>query len=110
MGSARIFLLAFLISSSAWAETLTDEFTSITSNDTVLNSDPSASLVWNTALGYLHPTLFITGVMDQFAVAVPDQNFSVGNGSHGPFNNTTYDNFGTVNGTTIEINTDSYPE
>ncbi len=67
---------------------------------------PNTTGVWNSALGTLHPTLKITGWVDGSGTPGSDINIDVGDGSDGPFNTTTYSQFGTVTGNVIAINTD----
>ncbi len=67
----------------------------------------SSSLVVNTALGVLHSTLVVKNYNNPNEFDMP-----VGDGRHGPFNATTYQNFsvnGDVTGNRILIDVDEYP-
>lgn len=95
-------LFIFLIALHGQTAVITENFL------TAEQKDASTTAVWNTALGVVHPTLKINGYQ---AIAGPivSSDLSVGDGSDGSFNVSTYANFGTVVGNTITINTLDHP-
>ncbi|MBC7741177.1 MAG: hypothetical protein H7061_03205 [Bdellovibrionaceae bacterium] len=97
-----IILALSILSSATFAGTFTEEFTSTTFKDT-------ATAVWNTASGKVHPTLRINNYQLVPAGAFASADFDVGDGSHGVFDSSTYANFGTVVGSTITIDAAIFP-
>lgn len=95
-----LFLLLF--SFQVRADLLTENFSTLTNS-------ASGTAVWNVALGIVHPGLQVTNYQVIAQPVVSGTNFSVGDGSDGPFNSTTYSNFGTVSGSTIIVNAGSRP-
>lgn len=85
------------------ADTLTESFDSRSQRE-------SGNLIWNQALGIAHPRVLILGWDD--GGGVTNSVFEVGDGSHGPFQRSTYTVFDpTANDTDkiVRINTDTYP-
>lgn len=95
-------LSSLLFSLSASAVTYTESFNSTSAKGAV------STLIWNQALGELHPPLWVTGWVDEGVGGNTAIDF--GDGRHGSFELSTYSQFGTVNGNIIEINTDHYPD
>ena len=87
----------FFCSIVAYADVIVESFSNTDQKD-------SATAVWNQSLGIVHPGLQISNYQVMGFPIVPLSNFSVGDGSDGPFNVSTYANFGTVSGTEIIIN------
>ena len=95
--------LILAVSVSANAGVLTETFNTTAQKD-------SSTLVWNTELGFLHPQLKIFGYTDGILPPAPISIVSVGDGSHGSFDSSTYSNFGTVDGSgNIVIDASVYP-
>lgn len=89
------------------ATTVTETFTSR------LHFDSDGGMVWNSALGELHPPLMITGWDDGVAGVDGPTLYSVGDGRHGSFVASRYSIFdtdGVVSGGVIEVDTDTYPD
>jgi hypothetical protein len=64
--------------------------------------------VWNQVLGVVHPTLQVT----QFMAGFTPLDISVGDGSDGPFDHTTYAQFsagGDISGNIIRLDTSAHP-
>jgi len=100
-------LFVFLFSRVAFADTLTDDFST-------RNNFPTSSgeLIANQALGTLHPPLQITSYKSICDGGTTSTGVDFGDGSHGSFDSTTYSRFGTIIGSgpyTLTINTDTYP-
>lgn len=97
----KLFALAVLYSGLAGATILTESFASAT------QKDATSTAVWNIASGTVHPNLKNAG----YGMASSDSTvgFTVGDGSDGVFNSSTYANFGTVVGNTITINALAFP-
>lgn len=95
MKTTAVFFV-LLISWQTKAAVITESFL------TTQNKE-SSTAVWNTATGFVHPTLKINGYQ-AIAGPVTSGDFSVGDGSDGSFNVSTYANFGTVAGNVITIN------
>ena len=96
------FLLLFF--SQSFAKTLTEDF----STRTYL---ASSTLVWNQALGELHPTAEVQNIQVNF-VAQANQSLDLGDGSHGAFNLATAANFATSVDSGLQIiyfNNTAYP-
>jgi len=91
-------LFILLFSFQVRADLLTETFSTNTFNST------SGTAVWNIALGIVHPGLQVTNYQVLAQPVVPITNFSVGDGSDGAFNSTTYASFGTVSGSVIVVN------
>lgn len=92
------WLLLMSCSLAASALTVTEEFTS----SSYLSS---GDLIWNVGLGVLQPPLENynhSGGNEQFSM-------DIGQATHGSFALSTYANFGTINGSTLTIDTDQYP-
>ncbi|MEQ1876107.1 MAG: hypothetical protein ABL958_05640, partial [Bdellovibrionia bacterium] len=104
MSATRLALFVFAAFAVS-ASTLTEDI-----NTTAY--DPSGTtLVWNHALGYVHPTLSVTNVLDPGFGPLPDEDFSIGVGTYGAFNETTYSRFSTggdVSGNIIRLDTTVY--
>lgn len=81
----------------------------ITENFNTTNQKDSSTLVWNYQLGYLHPQLIVTGYSDGVQPVASSTIVSVGDGSDGVFDSTTYANFGTVIGNQITIDANQFP-
>lgn len=100
-------VLLFVFSAVAvTASTLTDDLTNSATHDS-----SQTTLVWNHALGYIHPSLSVTGILDPSSAALPDKDFPVGNGIYGAFNSSTYSRFSTggdVSGNIIRLDTTVY--
>src|SRR5665213_209398 len=99
-GSFLLFL-AFSFSAASQATVISETFDS--------RADlASGTAVWNQALGMVHPTLQVMNYKASFTPKV----ISVGDGSDGPFDNTTYASFsagGDVSGNIIRIDTTIHP-
>src|SRR5690606_18813041 len=99
------FYLFFIFCASTEALTLTESFTSRS------NFDDTSTMVWNQALGELHPPLFVKDWSDG---ASESTDFSIGDGRHGSF--TSIDDYrrfssgGDISGQIIRFNTDDFPE
>lgn len=65
-------------------------------------------LVWNLYYKKLHAPMQATGWNN--GLGATNTTFSVGDGRHGSFNTGTYANFGSVVGTVVTIDTNSYPD
>src|ERR1700677_4197201 len=79
--AAIIFVVLSVLAARAEAQnTVSENFM----NPVDIFSSPV--MVWNLALGMLHPPLQISG----WSPGVGTTNFSVGDGHHGPFNIATY--------------------
>lgn len=107
MNAAKILLLLSL-SLTVTAATVTEDFTSIS-----YMNNGQTTLVWNHALGRLQPTLKITGWEINAGIARPDITYAVGDGSHGPFNSSTYARFSTggdLSNDTIRLDTNVFSE
>lgn len=85
------------------ADLLTETFSTSAQNTS------ATTAVWNIALGIVHPGLQVSGYQVGAQPVVSGTDFSVGDGSDGAFNSTTYSNFGTVSGSTIIVNAISKP-
>lgn len=96
------FWLTLALSLTANARVFTENFSSAAQKE-------SSTLVWNFALGYLHPQLKIFGYTDGIIPPASASIVSVGDGSHGSFDPTTYANFGTVVGNHITIDANQFP-
>lgn len=97
----RPLLFSVLFSNAALAGTISETFNSRANLD-------SATAVWNQALGMVHPTLRVTN----YEVAATPIEFSVGDGSDGPFDNTTYAQFsqnGDISLNIIRLDTNAHP-
>ncbi len=97
------FLIGGFILLACWSA-VAAEFTFDFSENSRIET---SSLVINTALGVLHPTLVVKNYNNPNEFEMP-----VGDGRHGPFNATTYQNFsvnGDVTGNRILIDVDEYP-
>lgn len=95
--------LAILLQFLVWqtqAGVLVEDFSSVTQKET-------STAVWNFVSGVIHPTLQVTNYQAPAQLAA-SADFSVGDGHHGPFNPSTYANFGTVVGSTITIDASVY--
>ncbi|HEX4925943.1 MAG TPA: hypothetical protein VFV50_17760 [Bdellovibrionales bacterium] len=107
MNAAKLLLL-FAVSITVTAATVTEDFNSRSYFNSTLST-----LVWNQALGRLQPTLKVAGWEINAGFPQPDITYSVGDGSHGPFNRSTYANFsvgGDLSNDTIRLDTSLYPE
>lgn len=69
----------------------------------------SSTLVWNFELGYLHPQLQIYNYRNSTQAVASQTTFSVSDGSHGPFELSTYSQFGTIVGNHITIDANQFP-
>jgi len=69
----------------------------------------SSTLVWNFELGYLHPKLKIYNYRNSTQAVASQTTFSVSDGSHGPFELSTYSQFGTIVGNHITIDANQFP-
>lgn len=96
------WLLLLLISVSSQADVLREDFSTLTYRDA------NSTAVWNIALRKLHPTLQVTGLKVLNGDTPRTEDFTVGDGSDGPFNSTTYSRFGTIVGDTIYVNSREY--
>ena len=98
----RHLLLVLLFPLSAYADTLLWDFSQLTDL-------ASGDLVYNQHLEVLHPSLNIVEPTGAMTTAI---DFSVGDGSHGEFNRSTYLNFdsdGDVTGNVIVIDALQFP-
>jgi hypothetical protein len=98
MKSLGLLLFCFLSSYSAQATEISETFFSRAAFD-------SGTAIWNQALGRLHSTLRVMN----YKVGFTPLDFSVGDGSDGDFDVSTYANFGTVSGSTLRLDTDAHP-
>lgn len=94
--------LILLTSMAANARVFTETFNTTTQL-------ASSTLVWNFELGYLHPNLQIYDYSDGVQAVASQTTFSVGDGSHGPFELSTYSQFGTIVGNHITIDANQFP-
>lgn len=94
--------LILLISLSANAKVFTEDFSSLTRKE-------SSTLIWNYELGLLHPNLLIFGYRNPTQVIASQTVFSIGDGSLGAFEPSTYSQFGTVVGNHITIDASQIP-
>jgi hypothetical protein len=106
MNLLRTTLIFILILLTAVFEVKADV---LTENFSTLTQKNSATAVWNIGLGIVHPGLQVSNYKVVGFPAVPLANFSVGDGSDGPFSPATYANFGTVSGSTITVNANTHP-
>ena len=97
-----LFWLTLATSLVANAGVFSEDFNSISQKD-------SSTLVWNYQLGYLHPQLQISTYSDGIQPVASSTTVSVGDGSDGVFDSTTYTNFGTVIGNQITIDASQFP-
>lgn len=100
-GMASI-LLGSLVSIPALALTVSEDFSTLARYS-------SATLVWNSAQGRLHPPLQVFQYQDPGFL---DRDFSVGDGSHGEFNPSRYREFsvgGDVSGNVIRFDLSRFP-
>ena len=93
-----VFLIMFF-SLRGQALTWSDEFTSLANVD-------SYDMKYNSATGTFYPEVQIQGWNAGSGAQVTS--LDMGDGSHGSFDSSTWANFGSVNGTTITIDTDTY--
>ena len=104
-GLVFLFLLSFLCSSTVFAQ-LSKQV--VESFNTTSNLS-STTAVWNTVRGDIHPPIFVDNY-DAGAGAV-DLAVDVGDGSNGAMTTVgDFSRFGSVVGTTINIDTDTYSE
>lgn len=98
---AKSLAVLFLLSLSFKVQALTwsDEFTSLANVDTY-------DMKYNVGMGTFYPEVQIQGWNAGSGAQVTT--LDMGDGSHGSFDSSTWANFGTVNGTTITIDTDVY--
>lgn len=94
--------LILLISISAQARVVTEEFTSLTKKD-------SSTLIWNVELGLLHPEIQVFNYRHTGQAIASQTTFSVSDGSLGPFEPATYSRFGSVVGNHITIDASQVP-
>jgi hypothetical protein len=97
-----ILVVGILCGVNANAGSVTESFES--------NSRKLAStLVWNIGLGRLHPTMVISNAVTNTAVTF-DYDLDFGDGRHGAFDSTTYQNFDSnlTTATIVELDTDVY--
>lgn len=102
MNQTLLFLIGFVLVPSALADQWVEDFTS-------LSTTSSSTAIVNFQLGVLHPTLLVANYE---AVTPIPLDVPVGDGSHGPFNITTYANFSIGNnvaGNIIRLDTSVYP-
>lgn len=68
-----------------------------------------STLVWNIGLGRLHPTMIINNAVTNTPTTF-DYDLDFGDGRHGVFDSTTYQNFdsNTATANIVELNTDTY--
>ncbi|MES2803785.1 MAG: hypothetical protein V4654_14930 [Bdellovibrionota bacterium] len=97
-----LFWLFLFTSLSANARVFTEDFNTTARKD-------SSTLVWNFELGYLHPNLQIFGYSNGTQPVASQTTFSVGDGSHGSFEISTYAQFGSVVGNHITIDANQFP-
>lgn len=97
-----LFWLTILVSLTANADVITETFSNT-------NQKQSSTLVWNFALGTLHPELQIIGYRSGAQPVASQTTFSVGDGIHGAFDISTYSQFGTVVGNHITIDANQFP-
>lgn len=91
----------------AAASTVLETFTS------QAHFDSTGGMVWNIALGELHPPLMIFGWDDGGGGGAQNTIYSVGDARHGSFVSSRYalfDRDGVIAGGVIEIDTDIYPD
>lgn len=81
-----IFVFAFLLVS----HTVKASF-AVTESFSSASQKLSGDLIWNHAVGHLHPKMEVRG-----ATGVPDTLVDFGDGRHGHFNETRFSQFGTV--------------
>ena len=106
---ALLITMSSLLSGQAWADAVV---LTNTSNFTSTSKIETTQATTNIKAGALQAPLQVDGWVDG-ANAAAVTKFSVGDGHHGSFNNTTYLNFdnGTyANDQVIHINTDDYPD
>ncbi len=75
--------------------------------------ETETSLVWNQALGILHPPLEVTGIQQDIMDPAETRSFDLGSGSHGAFVPSRYQEFsdgGDLSGNIIRLNTADFPE
>lgn len=87
---------------SANAKVFTEDFTSLTRKD-------SSTLIWNTELGLLHPTVQVYGYRNSSQAVASQTVFSVSDGSLGAFEPSTYSQFGNIVGNQIIIDANQFP-
>lgn len=97
-----VYWLILLTSLSSNARVFSENFSSQTQKE-------SSTLIWNTELGILHPTLQIFGYRAPAQGAASQTTYSVGDGRDGAFELATYANFGTVVGNHITIDANIFP-
>ncbi|MCB0406488.1 MAG: hypothetical protein KDD51_17025, partial [Bdellovibrionales bacterium] len=94
-----IFALACLFGRLAYAGSISENFSTVTKNETGTSTG-----VWNAARGVLH----VPHVVDRSDDGGEDDSMSIGNGTDGAFDNSTYSNFDTdAPATPTEIKLDS---
>jgi hypothetical protein len=100
-----ILIIILTMTVNAFAKTVTETF----STD---SRKSSSDLVWNTALGLLHPPLEVS-TWSSDGITFDSTDIDVGDGHDGAFVLNRYSQFsenGDVSGNTIRINTDDWPE
>ncbi|MFN7824900.1 MAG: hypothetical protein ACK5P6_06025 [Pseudobdellovibrionaceae bacterium] len=98
-----LYLVIFLGLQTAAAQSV-----SLSESFTSSSKKSSSSLIWNNGLGTLHPPMIVDDYQVSFG-AFQDATVEFGDGRHGEFGLSTFENFGTVVGSTIYLDTSTYP-
>ena len=101
--AAIFFAFQFSQINQVFAATFTELFDTDTQR-----ASSTTTAIWNHELGYVHPTLLVRQ-LEAPGQAATSQTVVVSDGSDGPFDNTTYANFGTVIGFTITVDANVHP-